>query len=224
VEKPAFPILLGTAIRDEVAEAIRKAIASGRLRPGQRLIESKISEEFGVSRAPLREAFCQLESEGLVISRPRRGTYVRELSHSDAWEIYSLRAALEGLAVSLVASSADSDTIEGLRSYIRTMKACAAEDDVARLAEIDFQLHEHLCRSAGHKRLLEAWLAMIGQIRAFVSVADMSYLSPKEVVRRHEAVVDAIALHLPGEAQKLITDDIMLVGQYVARVLQEQGE
>ena len=97
------------ALRDAAVLRIREAILQGRLKPGQRILEADMAQELGISRAPIREAIRQLESEGLVVSRAHRGTYVTTLSSQDAREIFSLRAALEGLAIMLVAQSRNAE-------------------------------------------------------------------------------------------------------------------
>jgi DNA-binding GntR family transcriptional regulator len=82
-----------------VADALREEIERGLLAPGERLVEMALARRFEVSQGPVREALRLLEREGLVDHRPRRGVYVRVLSARDIEEVYSLRAAIEGLAV-----------------------------------------------------------------------------------------------------------------------------
>src|SRR5690349_11978372 len=89
-------------LHKEIATAIRNAILKGELRPGERLIEGELAERLGVSRAPLREALKQLIAEGLLVNVSRRGTTVIELTEKDIREIFSLRMALESLAVELI--------------------------------------------------------------------------------------------------------------------------
>ena len=76
------------------AEAIRKMILSGALAPGDRLIEERLTEELGISRPPLREALRLLQHEGLIETRPRRGSTVTILTDQDVYEILTLRSAL----------------------------------------------------------------------------------------------------------------------------------
>ena len=83
------------------AESIRDMILSGRLSPGDRLIEERLTEELGISRPPLREALRLLQQEGLIETRPRRGSVVATLTDQDVFEILTMRTALERLAVEL---------------------------------------------------------------------------------------------------------------------------
>ena len=78
-------------LREVVAEALRDAIKSGTLAPGQRLMEIQLAEELGVSRTPVREAIRKLELEGYVVMMPRRGTYVANLSIRDVNDVFEIR-------------------------------------------------------------------------------------------------------------------------------------
>ena len=83
-------------IRDIVYQRLRSAIIGGQLEQGERLVETLISENMGVSRTPVREAFRQLEIEGLAENIPRKGTIVKGISKKDIIEIYEIREMLEG--------------------------------------------------------------------------------------------------------------------------------
>jgi DNA-binding GntR family transcriptional regulator len=84
-----------------VVPALREAIVGNLLAPGERLTEVSLASRLGVSRTPIREAFSQLEREGLVTVLPRVGVFVREVTARDVEETYTVRAALEALAVEL---------------------------------------------------------------------------------------------------------------------------
>ena len=87
------------ALHNEVYDALRQAVSSGALGRGQRVNEAEIARQMQISRAPVREAIRQLEHEGLLVSVPRRGTFVVALSRDDVEEAYTLRADLEARAV-----------------------------------------------------------------------------------------------------------------------------
>lgn len=94
----AFDLARAPGLRDEVVVAIEKAVLVGSVEPGQRLVESEIARQMGISKAPVREALRELERLGLVVSYPRRGTFVAELTPTVASETYSLRAVIESYA------------------------------------------------------------------------------------------------------------------------------
>ncbi|WP_430334395.1 GntR family transcriptional regulator [Rhodococcus sp. ACT016] len=138
---------------------IRQAIVEGRYRPGQRLIEQRIAEEFSLSRTPVREALRRLEAEGLVLSEPNRGAVVRTLSMADVSDLYGLRARLEAYAAELAAERIDPTTRElldaGIEAFARAL-TLTPEDAVERVRAVDTansQIHRAIVAAAKHERL-----------------------------------------------------------------------
>jgi DNA-binding GntR family transcriptional regulator len=142
-------------------DQIRRAIVEGRYRPGQRLIEQRIAEEFALSRTPVREALRRLEAEGLVHSEPNRGAVVREISLADIADLYGLRARLEAYAAELAATRIDADGIAvldaGMASFEEALHGDFA-DRVERIHALDDAnrvIHGAIKAAAGHHRLLQ---------------------------------------------------------------------
>lgn len=105
-------------LRQQVLEALRRAIISGQLRPGERLTERSLTSMMSVSRTVVREVLRQLETEGLVAVIPNRGPVVRELSAQEAKDLYRIRGVLEGLAAQLfVENASDSDVLKLQRAF-----------------------------------------------------------------------------------------------------------
>ncbi|MFZ5917508.1 MAG: GntR family transcriptional regulator [Chloroflexota bacterium] len=215
VSEPIFEEVPHKSLREAALAAIRQAILEGDLKPGQRLVESDIAEQMGISRAPVREAFRQLGTEGLIVSEPHRGTFVAELSTSDLWEIYTLRAALESLAVRLVTEKASPEILEQLQQTVEAMTQAAQEADLSRLAALDMHFHETLCRASGHSRLLSAWQSMTAQIRTFIDLTNTLYLPAEEVVGLHTEVVEYIRNGQAAEAGHTLASHILSVGQRI---------
>ncbi len=209
------------SLREAALAAIRQAISGGDLKPGQRLVESDIAEQMGISRAPVREALCQLETEGLVVSEPHRGTFVTEVSATDLWEIYTLRAAIERLAVRLVTEKASAEMLAQLQQAVADMAQAAHEGDLSRLAALDMSFHETLCRASGHSRLLATWLSMTAQIRIFIDLTSTLYLPADEVVCLHTEVVEHIQNGRAEEAGQSLARHILETGE---RICQEQSK
>lgn len=92
----------GTTLRERLVAVLRRAVLEATLPPGSRLVETKLAEQLGVSRGPLREAIFELVKEGLLEQIPFRGTVVRSLSVEDIQEIYSFRTLLESFAFKLI--------------------------------------------------------------------------------------------------------------------------
>jgi DNA-binding GntR family transcriptional regulator len=127
------------ALRDlVVVPALREAIVGNLLKPGERLTENALASSLGVSRTPVREAFAQLEREGLVTMIPRVGVFVREVSERDVEEIYTVRAALESLAVELATQRRTAVGIARLDEVLHGMAvALQAGDEMQYTAALD---------------------------------------------------------------------------------------
>src|SRR5689334_11856309 len=108
-EGATFAIVrIAAPIREQIEQQLRQAITSGHFRPGDRLIERELCTLFGVSRASLREALRQLEGDGLLTNIPHKGLVVATMTKEQAFDVYQVRAVLEGLAGRLFAEQAGS--------------------------------------------------------------------------------------------------------------------
>jgi len=194
--RPLDPLRLG----EEVARMLRRAIVSGELPSGTHLVESMLSERFQVSRAPIREALRELESEGLVESR-RRGVYVKALTHEDVWELYDLRVMLEGAAVELAVSRFDEDDIGALRRQLDTMAAAAGEGRRDDFAEADIGFHTTFFERVGHHRLLRVWQSFAETYRVILEITDNGNPDLDSVVVDHRHILAAIERRDPADAR-----------------------
>jgi DNA-binding GntR family transcriptional regulator len=124
-------------VQDAVVDGIRDMILKGHLKPGDRLRQDELADTFGVSTMPIREALRQLQAEGLVIFRPRRGAIVASLSVSEYEEIYRIREALETLACRWAAEDFDRIPIDRLKLLLGEIEAAEANfDDVHRRLQL----------------------------------------------------------------------------------------
>lgn len=185
---------LNRSLADEIVIRLRKAILSGQFEPDERLGEQFLAETWGVSRGPIREALSQLEHEGLVIIRRNRGAFVARLSREDVDEVYSLRLALEKLALQLAIKNAASSDLDEMQAIIDTM-ASSLERGLTEQesAELDVHFHDILYRSAKHKRLYDCWENIRPQIHIFLlSRAAANPDFRQYVVEGHQAILDAV--------------------------------
>lgn len=178
------------------AESIRKMILSGRLSPGERLIEERLTEELGISRPPLREALRLLQQEGLIETRPRRGSVVTTLTDQDVFEILTLRSALERLAIELGVPVRVPERLEACRRALAQMEECARMEDRGRLVTSAYAFHASIVALAGHRRLNESYAAV--QQQQMLCMARNLYTREHEYedlvthVARHRHLLDVI--------------------------------
>lgn len=134
---PSSPVITYGNIQDAVVDGIRDMILKGHLKPGDRLRQDELANTFGVSTMPIREALRQLQAEGLVVFRPRRGATVASLSISEYEEIYLIREALETLACRWAAEDFDRIPIDRLKLLLQEIEAVEANfDDVHRCLQL----------------------------------------------------------------------------------------
>ena len=158
---PAARVSLG----EVVAERLRQAILDDEVHPGQHLREDEISEMLEVSRGPVRVALLILQREGLVDLAPHRGATVARLSIEDVGEIYSLRSALEALAIRLAirrGEPADLDALEESLAELRVGMRRKPTDAVG--GRLDLGFHDNVFKAAHHERLYESWCSIRTQV------------------------------------------------------------
>lgn len=164
-------------VAGEAADLIRTAILAGDLAAGAPLREIELAAQLGISRGSVREGLVLLENEGLVVSKHHRGTWVRALAPNDVDELYTLRAALDVLAMRTAAVSGKD--LDKLDTVVEEMRH--ARTDAERVA-LDMKFHDAVYETTGHKRLIEAWQAIRSQIHLFLLARIVGDPTYREIV------------------------------------------
>ena len=133
-------------------ERIKEAIVNGVLQPMERITEAQVAKRLGLSRTPVREAFRLLESEGLVVVVPQRGSFVSQPSIGDIVEIYQIRIPLECMAARLAASRLDDAQLQRLEELVATHRGLRAQRPEPSLSA-SAEFHEILISCVHNKRL-----------------------------------------------------------------------
>ena len=184
-------------LRTEVMAILHDAIVSGQLKPGDHLKESEIASQLSVSRSPVREAFRQLEQNGLVVSVANQGSYVKTYTHKEIVEIFTLRAALENLACELIiqGNKLTEEDWERLDRFIEEQRAAIDAQAFDELTELDMDFHEFICEKSDSERLLTMWQSLRGQIQVlFYQRFRALEQVPQTVDVDHMAILDALRL------------------------------
>ena len=158
IERQAAPL------RQQVLEALRRAIVSGHLAPGQRLTERALIEMMGVSRTVVREALRQIEAEGLIEIIPNKGPVVRELSPAEAEDLYRIRAVLEGLAARLFAENASEAMVDKLDAALDAVVLAYQGEDGEETLEAKTRFYDLLYQGGASQTLA----SMLGVVQARV--------------------------------------------------------
>jgi DNA-binding GntR family transcriptional regulator len=198
------PLARSTTTSDLVVEAIRSAILSGRLRPGETLVERRLAEQLGVSKTPVREALIALSATGLVTVAPNRGSTVREVDVPDVRQAYEVRLLLEPWAVARSVRLAGESAAQAARAALAQAGAhLSAKDHVPRsLANRHF--HRALYAECGNP-LVVAQLDALQELAALGAVA---MIWPQGATWRtehaeHNELLDAVATGAADQAERL---------------------
>ncbi len=174
-----------------VQDEIRRRILSGEIPPNAPIKEVEIAVSLGVSRGPVREAIRALEISGIVSRRPQRTSIVTPITRADIDEIYSLRAVLEDLAITRSIEAHPVELAADLTQRLAALTgAVAAGADVARIAELDIELHDAFYKWADNRRLEATWNTLRDSLRLFMTFTN-SGLSQSSPDAGHRAIVDA---------------------------------
>jgi DNA-binding GntR family transcriptional regulator len=175
---------------DRIRRSLEDRIYSGELKPGQRLLEKSLAEEFDTSQTPVREALRELETMRLVESAPYRGTRVRAVSDRETVEAYTVRAVLEQLAAELAAPRLKGHA-KRLREALAAIHAAATSGDREAYAQANLKFHREVVVASGNRMLLQVWdsLGFETRIRAMVDRVPHDLVP---IAERHDPIVDAL--------------------------------
>lgn len=178
----------------DVAERLRAAILGGHFGPGERLREEELARSMGVSRGPVREALARLEREGLLVIRRNRGAVVAQLSQEDLDEVYTLRVAIERLAVQRAVAIGEAQAFARIQAVV-DMIAAAVKRGISEqeAAEIDIEFHDRIYQAANHRRLYECWTTLKPQLHILFLNRNVANADFRDyAVTSHQAILDAI--------------------------------
>ncbi len=210
-DSPHFETLSIVNLRERIKERICDAILHGMFRPGSRVVEATIAEQFGVSRAPVREALVALEQEGIIKSLPRRGYFVVDFSDKDIDEIFSLRRLLELEALRRAGPRFDDAGLAQMQQLVDRLGAAIQDNgDIGAVIELDLGFHDMICRVADHTRLYEAWNSMRLQTWLLIGLTSrIKFDSPDQPHNIHQTILDAIRAGDLAKAEASLTDHLV---------------
>ncbi|MDQ3653963.1 MAG: GntR family transcriptional regulator [Chloroflexota bacterium] len=201
--------------REDVKEFLLDAILGGDLKPGDRIVETRVAQQVGVSQGPVREALRDLELFGFVVSEPFRGTRVREITPADLIEVYPIRAALEGVAARVAARHMDGGAIRHLESCLGIMRQAAISNNRKSHIEADIQFHRFIILKSGNRMLLQMWESTRLSSSTIVTVA-LSHRTLLELADRHVDIIDALAHQDPELAETVMRSHIEELATWIA--------
>lgn len=198
-------------LRDQVLVELRQRIVDGDYPPGERLTEDRLAADFGVSRNPVREALRVVQAEGFVELVPRRGAFVALPDVAAIEDMFAVRERLETLAARLAAQRASTADVARLRALLDTARQATTHGDLARVAELNSELHLEIIAITGNRWLASMAGALYLQVRWVfrIGAAERAPHSWQEHIR----LVDAIADGDADAAEALAADHVHAASQ-----------
>lgn len=190
-----------TTAQEGVLRALRADLVSGRLEPGEQLIQESLADRYGVSRVPLREALKILEAEGHVVYHPHRGYFVTTLSVDDLLEVYRLRELLETEALEHAVPALSAEDCGALAELMMGVDIAIRDDDVRGISEANRRFHFALFEFSGMPRLVRLIRQLWDATEAYRSVYFASAPNRDRVHDEHVEIVEALRR---GDTQAVI--------------------
>lgn len=193
-----------STLREWAYSQVREMIVTGELAPGSVIHEGDLCERLDISKSPLREALRQLHQEGLIDTISNKGSRVGRLSEEDIEEIYQLRTYIEAMAVRLATEKHTPDDLDVLRGCIQALDVIKSSGNLRAIAEQDTRFHLMLAEISGNRRLIRIQQNLqIEMLRLVMrQFVDWGEAAESDAVRRHTAIVDAIAANDPDAAER----------------------
>jgi DNA-binding GntR family transcriptional regulator len=204
-------------IRKKVYAHVREQILSGRIAPNERLIETKIAQEIGTSRTPVREALHNLEIEGLIQSIPRVGYQVKAISAAEVEEICEIRSVIECLAARWAMEKAAPKVIRELDKNITATMEKVAQGDVRAFVDLDAQFHEIIARCSGSTRLLEMSQTLRGHMLRYRVQSIFDEETVLQALKGHQRILRAIEKGEAGDVSAAVQDHLEESKQSILR-------
>ena len=210
-------------ISEQIKEQLIEDIFHHRYKPGDKLVESALAKELGVSQTSIREALRSLIAMGFLESEPFKGITVRSLTPQDLWEIYTVRAALESLAAGIAAQLITNDEIDLLRSICKKMVRAGEQGNIPKRARLNIEFHETVIRVSGNKLILKLFENL--QFGSYsLMTGSLSTMDSVEIAARHEKLIAALESRDPVKASDAMREHIESSGKPIVHLLELETE
>ncbi len=222
-----FSPIQPVSLRERVAEQIRTAIIEGRLKPNDHIVEASLTQQFGVSRTPVREALILLEREDLIVSVPHRGSFVRAFNEADIEAIFTMRTTLENFAAELIIGQLTAVDFAEMEHLIERQRRYIDQGDFKQVRSTDMAFHAYLVNHAKHPVLYRNWQEIVAQIAAvlYLRAEAIEDMDEYRAILDHQTIVSALRSgdmdYLRAE-NKRINQRVMDECKLAIRMLREQ--
>lgn len=197
------------SISSIICDQLEEMILSGKIKSGERINESQLSKNLGVSRAPIREACRQLERSGMVEVRKNKGTFVKQIDLKEVEELYEIRGALDALAGEKAALVITDEQQDELHRLFELMRLATENEDHQQYFKVNLDFHMYIMRVAGNSSLISIYEGVCKKTSLFrqtsLSIPDRL----PESLNDHRLIYDAIISKDSEKAASLMRKHIM---------------
>ena len=186
------PMMESRPIREIAYDVLKKAIITGEIPAGERIVETEYADRLHISRTPLREALRKLERDGLVEYVMRRGVIVHAFTTEDVDQIYTIRNSLEMLTLPYIIENATAEDIASLRDKLAVMDKLMQKDDVEAISPLAREFHTELTAISGKNRILRVIEGQDEYIRRFSAMAIRQENRRNAAHEEHHRLVDLV--------------------------------
>jgi DNA-binding GntR family transcriptional regulator len=192
-------------LKEQVYDYLKEQIIMGPIKPGERLIEEKISEELGVSRSPIREAIRMLEKDGLLLVNSKGGVTVVQPTIEEFKYLYECKVEMEPLAAYYATIRRTEEQLETIRGYLLQMGKLAEENELKKIHDANLNFHEAIV-AASQNPFLVSMLAQLRGVNTFFrkSILEEYPSHAKEATNDHQQIFQAIMDQDSNEAKRLM--------------------
>lgn len=212
----ALPLASTNRLSEQLRDFVEERIATGFYMPGDRLDESELAAEFGVSRTPVREALFQLEMSGLVEIRPRRGAIVKNLSPQQLYEMFEVMAELEGMCARLASRRMSEDEVRALRLAHEACEEARQNGDPDKYYHLNKIFHESIYKGSHNAFLTEQALTLHRRLAPYRRLQLRVRGRMDKSLDEHERIVKAIEEGDENAAADVVRSHVVVQGDRFA--------
>jgi len=185
----SIPLIKG--LRQQIVDRLRDDVLSGRVPEGMPLRETELSERFGVSRGPIREALQQLVHEGLLVAEPNRGVRVAAAAPDSVRAlVVPIRRTIETYALRLFFEEITEADFAAWDAMLDRLREACRQKDYAAISEQDIALHRSFLERAGQPDLIAIWSVLVARVRHHFRESHLAYENPLDIYAEHRALID----------------------------------
>jgi len=204
---------------DQVKEALLEEVLSGRIKPGERVIQEQIAQALGVSRQPVQQAFLLLRNQGLFEEAVGRGVVVAHLNPKHVRDVYDIRAAIEGMACRRAANLVTDAQIAQGHALLDAGRKGVAAGHVTQMIASDIKFHELIYKVSGNQ-LVEATMAThLTYTMRVMSEVLLKDEEPRDIWAQHTEIWEAIERRDGEAAERIATTHLLTACDFMVRRL-----